>query len=198
MTAGKRKTYRDAKNDRPKAGTPDNPALEETMTDLDRRALLSGAALVGSAVAATAAPAALSLADLKKEADAACLYHCDFGDPARFSQMLVNIGNHYSAYGANPFDVQLCIVAHGPGVKFFFESLEGTPWADEVTVPKIFERVETQAKNGLRVYLCEITFQRLKLDKARVRNADFLAFVPSGVATVAALQGKGYAYMKIG
>ena len=30
----------------------------------------------------------------KKDTDVACLYHCDFGDPQRFSQMLQNMHNH--------------------------------------------------------------------------------------------------------
>ncbi|MFN3852826.1 MAG: DsrE family protein [Phreatobacter sp.] len=171
------------------------------MTDIDRR-LLIGGAVMASAVAASAAPAAatpmLQLADLKKEADTACLYHCDFGDPPRFVQMMTNIGNHYSAHGADPFALQLAIVAHGAGVKFFLESLEGTSWRDEAMVPQIFERVLAQAKNGLKVYLCDITFQRLNLDRSKVRRADFIAFVPSGVATVAALQSKGFAYLKVG
>lgn len=169
------------------------------MTDIDRRILIGGAALA-SAVAATAASATpmLQLADLKKEADVACLYHCDFGDPPRFVQMLTNIGNHFSAYGADPFALQLVIVAHGAGVKFFLESLEGTSWRDEAMVPQIFDRVAAQAKNGLKVHLCDITFQRLNLDRSKVRKAEFIRFVPSGVATVAALQSKGFAYIKIG
>lgn len=64
-------------------------------------------------------------------------------------------------------------------------------------VPGIFERFEV-AKNGLRVNLCEITFSRLKIDKAKARNADFISFVPLGVAAFAALQAKGFGYMKIG
>ncbi|MDP2802166.1 MAG: DsrE family protein [Phreatobacter sp.] len=140
----------------------------------------------------------LQFSDLKKEADVACLYHCDFGDPPRFVQMLTNIANHFSAYGADPFAIQLVIVAHGTGVKFFLESLEGTSWRDEAMVPQIFERVLAQAQNGLKVHLCDITFQRLNLDRSKVRKADFITFVPSGVATVAALQSKGFAYLKIG
>ncbi|WP_066720875.1 MULTISPECIES: DsrE family protein [Hyphomicrobiales] len=165
-----------------------------------RRTIMAAAAagLVGMASPAIAAPRELKLADLKKEADVACVYHCDFGDPPRFVQMLTNIANHYSAYGADPFALQLAIVAHGQGVKFFLDSLEETSWRDEVMVPKIFERVEDVAKNGLKVHLCEITFSRLKLDKAKARSAAFISFVPSGVATVAALQSKGFAYMKIG
>ena len=112
--------------------------------------------------------------------------------------MLTNISNHFSAAGDNPFDLQLAIVAHGAGVKFFLETLDGSPWAEEVTVPKIFERIPPLAKMGLKVHLCSITFERLKLDKARVRQADFISFVPSGVATVADLQAKGFGYIKIG
>ncbi|MBY0363358.1 MAG: DsrE family protein [Phreatobacter sp.] len=169
------------------------------MAGIDRRILLGGAA-IASAVAATPVRATpmLQFSDLKKEADVACLYHCDFGDPPRFVQMLTNIGNHFSAYDANPFAVQLVIVAHGAGVKFFLESLEGTSWRDEAMVPQIFDRVLAQAKNGLKVHLCDITFQRLNLDRSKVRTADFITFVPSGVATVAALQSKGFAYLKIG
>ena len=176
------------------------------MADVDRRVLLGGAAMASAAVATTlasaqaagAAPAMLQLADLKKEADVACLYHCDFGEPPRFVQMMTNIGNHFSAYGANPFDIQLAVVAHGAGVKFFLETLDGTPWRDEAAVLPAFERVIAQAKNGLKVFLCDITFQRLNLDRAKVRQADFMAFVPSGVAAVGALQAKGFAYLKVG
>jgi intracellular sulfur oxidation DsrE/DsrF family protein len=112
--------------------------------------------------------------------------------------MLQNISNHYSAYGADPFALQLAIVAHGPGVKFFLENLDDTPWREEAMVPKIFERVEDVAKNGLKVHLCEITFSRLKIDRSKARTAGFVGFVPSGVAAVAAMQAKGFAYLKVG
>ncbi len=167
---------------------------------LDRRMILGAAAIGGVSATftrATAGPRELSLADLKKEADVACLYHCDFGEAPRFVQMLQNISNHYSAYG-NPLDLQLALVAHGQGVKFFLETLDGTIWKDEVMVPQIFPRIADVAKNGLNVHLCEITFQRLNLDKGKVRKDSFISFVPSGVATIAALQSKGYAYIKIG
>ena len=163
-----------------------------------RRSVIIGAA--GGLVAATAqaAPQSVSMADLKKEGDVACLYHCDYGDNARFAQTLNNISNHYSVYGSDPFGLQLVIVAHSVSVKYFLSTLEGTPWKDETIYPALFERVTALAKNGLKVLLCEITFQRLKLDKAKVKDAPFISFVPSGVATVAALQSKGFAYLKVG
>ncbi|MFG1465639.1 DsrE family protein [Xanthobacter sp. DSM 24535] len=168
------------------------------MAIFDRRAFLGSLALAGAAPVAASAAQSLQLKDIAKEADSACLYHCDFGEPPRFVQTLTNISNHYSAYGADPFAIQIALVAHGPGVKFFLESLDDTTWRDEIMVPQIFEKVEGVAKNGLKVYLCSITFERLKLNRDKVRKADFIAFVPSGVATVAALQNKGFAYIKIG
>lgn len=175
--------------------------MSEDTQQASRRALILAAAsgVVAAATPGLAAPRQTALADLKKEADVACLYHCDFGEPQRFIQMLQNIANHYSAYGADPFALQLAIVAHGAGVKFFLENLDGTSWSDEAaTVPKIFERIEDVAKNGLKVHLCEITFSRLKIDKDKARKAEFVGFVPSGVAAVAAMQAKGFAYLKVG
>ena len=172
--------------------------MTDRMISTTRRSLIVGAAGGLVAASAQAAPQALAMTELKKEADVACLYHCDYGNPDRFAQTLNNISNHYSAHGADPFGLQLVIVAHGPSVKFFLSSWEETPWKDETIDPKIFDRVTDLAKNGLKVHLCEITFQRLKLDKNKVRDVPFVSFVPSGVATVAVLQSKGFAYLKVG
>ena len=171
------------------------------MTLIDRRALLGSLIAAGGLAAESASaqqPAIRPLTDLKKEADVACLYHVDYGDVPRFAQTLTNIANHYSAYGANPFDLQIVLVAHGGGVKFFMETLEGTSWQNEKDVLPEFARVEALAKNGLQVHLCNITFERQKLDRTKARKNSFVSFVPSGVATVAALQSKGFAYIKIG
>jgi intracellular sulfur oxidation DsrE/DsrF family protein len=172
------------------------------MVEVDRRALMGAMALVSAgAIASEAsaqAPAILPLSEIKKEADVACLYHCDFGDAPRFVQMITNISNHYSVVSADPFALQLALIVHGAGVKFFIENLEDTIWRDEIMVPKIFPTIDAQAQNGLKVYLCDITFQRQKLDRTKVRKADWIRFVPSGVATVAALQAKGFAYLKVG
>jgi len=172
--------------------------VTDQLENAARRALLVTAASGLVVATASAATPGLALSELKKDADVACLYHCDFGDPARFVQMLTNIANHYEAYGEDPFALQLAVVAHGQGVKFFLETLDGTSWRDEVMVPKIFERVEAVAKNGLRIHLCEITFKRLGIDKAKARSAAFISFVPSGVAAIGALQARGFGYIKVG
>ena len=116
-----------------------------------RRGLLAAAAsgLAVAATSAAAAPKELNLADIKKEADVACVYHCDFGEAARFDQMLTNIANHYSAYGADPFALQLTIVAHGAGVKFFLKDLEGTSWVGD-RVSSSTSQASTAVTGGLR------------------------------------------------
>jgi intracellular sulfur oxidation DsrE/DsrF family protein len=161
-------------------------------------ALAASGAVFASTNGARSNPIALDVGKLKKETDIACLYHCDFGDPQRFSQMLQNMLNHYSAYDFDNFKLKLVVVTHGAGIKFFLDDLSGTPWEKEVIDPDIYKRFAGLAKYGVEGYLCQITYKRLNIDPAKTRKDEFLKFVPSGVATVAELQSKGFAYLKVG
>jgi intracellular sulfur oxidation DsrE/DsrF family protein len=161
-------------------------------------ALAASGAVLASASGARSNPVALDLGKLQKDTDIACVYHCDFGDPRRFSQMLQNMLNHYSAYEFDTFKLKLVLVAHGAGIKFFLDQLAGTPWEKETIDPDIYKRFVGLTKYGVEAYLCQITYQRLSIDPAKTRKDDFLKFVPSGVAAVAELQAKGFAYLKIG
>jgi intracellular sulfur oxidation DsrE/DsrF family protein len=167
-----------------------------------RREIIGTLAASGVVLAATtgarADPAAVDLADIKKETDIACLYHCDFGDPQRFSQMLQNMLNHYSAYEFDVFKLKLVVVAHAAGIKFFLGDRTGTPWEKDAIDPEIYQRFVGLTKYGVEGYLCQITYKRLSIDPAKTRKEAFLKFVPSGVATVAELQAKGFAYIKTG
>jgi intracellular sulfur oxidation DsrE/DsrF family protein len=58
--------------------------------------------------------------------------------------------------------------------------------------------MDTLAKYGVEVYLCKITFKSLKIDLGLTKDVPYIKLVPSGVATVAALQSKGFAYLKVG
>ena len=162
------------------------------------RALTASGAVMAAAGTARAAPDVLDLGQIKKDTDVACLYHCDFGDPARFSQMLQNMLNHYSAYEFDSFKLKLVLVAHGAGLKFFLDDLSGTPWEKDKIDPELYKRFTGLTKYGVEGYLCQITYTRLKIDQAKTRKAVFLKFVPSGVATVAELQAKGFGYIKVG
>ncbi len=171
------------------------------MADTSRRNFIGAMALSGAALGATrvaAAPAQLSLSDIKKDTDIACLYHCDFGEVPRFSQMLTNINNHLSAYEFDPMRVKLVIVTHGAGIKYFLADRSGTPWEKDQIDEDLFKRYVGLTKFGVECYLCEITYKRNNIDLAKTRNDPSLKFVPSGVATVAELQSKGFAYLKVG
>ena len=171
------------------------------MAEIGRRHLLGGLAVGGGLLAARAAlakPQEIDMAEIKKDADVACAYHCDFGDAGRIGQMITNINNHLSVYDHDPFRIKIVVVAHGQGIKPFLKDLEGTPWSKDTVPSDIFARYEGLSKFGVEVYLCQITYKRLNIDPARTRKDEFLRFVPSGVATVAELQGKGFAYLKVG
>jgi uncharacterized protein len=166
-----------------------------------RRGIVGALAASGAVAAATggrADPVAIDLAAVKKETDVACLYHCDFGDPQRFSQMLQNMLNHYSVYEFDTFKLKLLVIAHGAGLKFFLEDLTGTPWEKDKIDPALYQRFVGLTKYGVEAYLCQITYKRLNIDLAKTRHDAFLKFVPSGVAAVAELQSKGFAYLKVG
>jgi intracellular sulfur oxidation DsrE/DsrF family protein len=160
--------------------------------------LAASGAVLASSQAARSDPSALDLAACKKDTDVACLYHCDFGDPQRFSQLLTNMNNHLSVYEFDTMRVKLVLVTHGAGVKFFLDDIEGTPWANDKVDPDLYKRFTGLTKFGVEAYLCEITFKRNKIDFSKAKKDSFLKFVPSGVATVAELQGKGFAYLKVG
>ena len=173
------------------------------MTEIDRRhvltALAAGGVVAAGTVSTQAMPPVLGFADLKKDTDVACLYHCDFGDDNRYSALLRNINNHLSVYNFDPLKVKIVIVAHSAGIKYHLKSLEGTPWAKQPPInPELAQRTDGLGKYGVEVYLCQITFKSLKIDPALAKDAPYIKLVPSGVATVAALQSKGFAYLKVG
>ena len=167
-----------------------------------RREIIGAMAASGAVLASTAGvranPAPIDLAQIRKETDIACVYHCDFGDAQRFSQMLQNMLNHYSAYEFDSFRLKLVVVAHAAGIKFFLADRTGTPWEQDNIDPEIYQRFVGLTKYGAEGYLCRITYTRLKIDPAKTRKDTFLKFVPSGVATVAELQAKGFGYLKVG
>jgi intracellular sulfur oxidation DsrE/DsrF family protein len=139
------------------------------MSITNRRGFLGALAVSGATLAASragAAPDKLDLSKLKKDTDVACVYHCDFGDPQRFGQLITNMNNHLSVYEYDTMRVKLVIVAHAAGLKFFLDDLSGTPWANDKIDPDLYKR--------------------------------FTGLTTSGVATVAELQGKGFAYLKVG
>lgn len=172
------------------------------MTHIDRRHLLTavaaGGVVAAGTVSAHATPALLPFADMKKDTDLACLYHCDFGNDKRYSAMLRNINNHLSVYNFDPFKIKIVIVAHSAGIKYHLKTLAGTPWAFDPPIdPELGKRMDALGKYGVDVYLCNITFETNKIDLSQAKDAPYIRIVPSGVAAVGYLQSKGFAYLKV-
>jgi intracellular sulfur oxidation DsrE/DsrF family protein len=166
-----------------------------------RRKFIGALAVSGATLAASrakAAPVNLDAAAIKKDTDIACLYHCDFGDPDRFSQLITNMNNHLSVYEFDPMRIKLVLVAHGAGIKFFLEDRSGTVWEKDQISEDLYKRFVGLTKFGVEAYLCQITYKRQNIDLGKTRKDAFLKFVPSGVATIAELQSKGFAYLKVG
>jgi intracellular sulfur oxidation DsrE/DsrF family protein len=171
------------------------------MTATSRRKFIGALAVSGATLAVSrvgAAPVNLDHGAIKKDTDYACVYHCDFGDLDRFSQMLTNMNNHMSVYELDPMRIKLVIVAHGACIKFFLEDLSGTVWEKDKISDDLYKRVAGLSKFGVETYLCQITYKRQNIDLGKTRKDAFLKFVPSGVASVAELQSKGFAYLKVG
>ena len=170
------------------------------MTTTSRRGVFGLLAVATSGLSAAAADGSkhLRLSDLKPFSGTSVLYHVDFGEPARFAQVLNNITNHYAAYDNDPKKLKIVIVTHSQGVKYFLNDLNGSPWEKETLDQGIYNRFVELTKLGLEAYLCEMTFKRLKLDPDKAKVEPFISWVPSGVATVGDLQTKGYSYLKVG
>jgi uncharacterized protein len=165
--------------------------------DMLGAAVTTGAAL-GAAAVAQAEPKQLSIQNMKKTTQNATVYHCDFGDAARFSQQLRNINNHLAVYNNDPRALKVVIVAHSAGIKFFLKDLADTPWSQEQIDPQLIERMQTLSSYGVEVYLCKVTFSTLNINPAKARADECITFVPSGIAAAAALQTQGFSYLKVG
>ena len=60
---------------------------------------------------------------------------------------------------------------------------------------KFIDRQEKPTRAGL---ICPDVRGHMSLHSIEARKAEFVGFVPSGVAAVAAMQAKGFAYLKVG
>jgi uncharacterized protein len=172
------------------------------MSRFSRRDILGGAvttgAALGAAAVAQAEPKQLPIQNMKKTAQNATVYHCDFGDAGRFSQQLRNINNHLAVYNYDQRALKVVIVAHSAGIKFFLKDLADTPWSQEQIDPQLIERMQALSSHGVEVYLCKVTFATLNLNLAKARADEYITFVPSGIAAAAALQAQGFSYLKVG
>ncbi len=104
-------------------------------------------------------------------------------DPARWTLAMNNAQNLLNYYG--PSEVQVVIVAYGPGLKMLFKN------------SKMASRVQSEAMEGVEFDACHNTMENMakKLGHMPAINSS-ATVVPAGVVRIGELEGKGFAYIK--
>lgn len=148
----------------------------------------------------SAAPAAATETKVEPQLEKV-VYHADFADPRRFGAMLTSINNMVTVYQSDfrEYDVRIVFVSHG--IRFVTgDKLANTPFAEDAMLKnrraELTQRLtQLQELHGVKIELCDITREAVRLPKAKLMND--VALVPSGVVRIAELQRDGFAYLKI-
>jgi hypothetical protein len=103
-----------------------------------------------------------------------------------FESPLGNVANHVKAFGPNPF--QLRVVLNGDGVALLHRAKSEA---------SLQQRVDALRAKGVVFEVCYNTLRERRIDPdADLYGVKREDIVSSGVAEVAALQAKGFIYMK--
>jgi intracellular sulfur oxidation DsrE/DsrF family protein len=114
------------------------------------------------------------------------VYHLNYDNAKRQKGMLRNINNHIKAVGAKKLDLR--IVMHGKGYTMLQTANNDLQLQN--TIIKLKDK-------GVKFQLCANTIRGKKLDENKLFGFDPKNDkVPSGVAEIAKLQKKGYAYIR--
>lgn len=113
-------------------------------------------------------------------------YHINYDDEKRQKGALRNIQNHINAVGKENLDLR--VVMHGKGVSLLKNANND---------PDFQSKVISLKKQGIKFNVCSNTLKGKKINyKNDLHDVSEQDIVPSGVAELAALQAKGYAYVK--
>jgi hypothetical protein len=144
-------------------------------------ALGLGANAAFAAEAPKAKPAQASAYEKQK-----VVYHVNSDDTKQLNATLGNIQNHINAVGKENLDLR--VVMHGNGLGLLQQAN-----AD----PEMQSKVINLKKQGIHFNVCANTLKGKKINyKNDLYDVSEQDIVPSGVAEIAALQAKGYSYVK--
>ena len=114
------------------------------------------------------------------------VYHINYNDETQLNAALGNAKNHIAAIGKDKIDMK--IVMHGNGVDLLKIANTNLDMQQKVINLK---------KDGVNFEVCKNTLTSKKINyKNDLFDVSEKDIVPSGVAEVAILQQKGYAYIK--
>lgn len=114
------------------------------------------------------------------------VYHVNDDDEKQLKATLGNIQNHINAVGKENIDLR--VVMHGPGVQLLQIANKNPDFQDKISNLK---------RQGVHFNVCNNTLVGKKIDyKNDLYDVSKEDIVPSGVAELAALQAKGFSYVK--
>ncbi len=114
------------------------------------------------------------------------VYHLNSDDAKHHMAFMQNVQNHINAVGKENLDLR--VVMHGPGISL----LQNAKKNEDVK-----SRVDNLKLQGISFNVCANTLKGKKVNhKTDMYDVSDKDIVPSGVAEIAILQGKGYAYVK--
>lgn len=114
------------------------------------------------------------------------VYHVNSDDEKQLKATLGNIQNHINAVGKENLDLR--VVMHGNGLALLQKAN---------TDPDMQSKVLNLKKQGIHFNVCANTLKGKKINyKNDLYDVSEQDIVPSGVAEIAALQQKGYTYVK--
>lgn len=125
------------------------------------------------------------------------VYHINYDNPKQQAGALRNIQNHINAVGSENLDIK--VVLHGNGLSLLLdpESLENVKMKYANASEKMQVNISALKDQGIEFNVCANTLKGRNIsfedDLYDVSKSDI---VPSGVAELAILQGKGYGYIK--
>ena len=112
--------------------------------------------------------------------------HVNGGDDKQHMATLRNIDNHIKAVGKDNLDLR--VVMHGNGLDLVQSAKKNKALATKIDELKL---------KGVAFNVCDNTIRGKKLDmKKDLYDVSQKDIVPSGVAEIAILQSKGFAYIK--
>lgn len=114
------------------------------------------------------------------------VYHLNSDDVKHHKAFLNNVQNHINAVGKDNLDLR--VVMHGPGIRLM---------QNAKTDEEIRSRIDNLKLQGVSFNVCANTLKGQKVNyKTDMHDVSEKDIVPSGVAEIAILQSKGYAYVK--
>lgn len=126
------------------------------------------------------------------------VYHVNYYGAKAHAGALRNIQNHINAVGADNLDLK--VVLHGNGVAMLMYpdavGKDGNKMKEGNATDEMQAKIAGLKNQGIQFQICANTLKGRNIATDDLYDFAESDVVPSGVAQLAILQGKGYAYVK--